>query len=190
MLTRPTRSSAGFRGADGYQGSSGGMTQGGRDRGRRSKRGASRRPNCGNGPARPQRSSLDHPVPASSSATLRPQENQPRTRLVLEKGPEGARLACGKPWRSLHPGTEVFRPPSILEVGRPTPADLRRSGPRRGCSLLPRRLSGYRQSRFLSPMSKPLPKGAIQVPKGPGGSPKNPTKSPIVYVPVPKIKKK
>ncbi len=148
-------------------------------------------PTAAMGPPDPSDSSLDHPVPVLSSATLRPQENQPRTRLVLEKGPEGARLACGKPWRSLHPGTEVFRFPFILEVGRPTSADLRRSGPRRGCFLLPCRLSGYRAVSISLPDFKPpLPEEENTLPKGPGGSPSKPSKSPIKYVPVPKPKKK
>lgn len=166
------------------------MTRRGRDR-CRGLRGSFGYPTAAMGRPGPSNSSLDHPVPVLSSATLRPQENQPRTRLVLVEGPEGARLACGKPWRSLHPGTEVFRPPSILEVrSTSTPADLRRSGPRRGVPCCRAGSADTAQSPFLSPIPKPLPRGAIRMPRGPGGSPSEPTKSPIKYPPARKLKKK
>jgi hypothetical protein len=69
------------RGADVYQGSSDGMTQGGRDP-MTEGLGELSVTELRQWAARPQRSSLDHPVPVLSSATLRPQENQPRMRLV------------------------------------------------------------------------------------------------------------
>jgi hypothetical protein len=132
------------RGADVYQGSSDGMTQGGRDP-MTEGLGELSVTELRQWAARPQRSSLDHPVPVLSSATLRPQENQPRTRLVSVEGPEGARLACGKPWRSLHSGGRGLPAPFHLRGGVDINsgricAGLVRGG---GCSLLPRGLSGY-----------------------------------------------
>jgi hypothetical protein len=74
--------------------------------------------NCGNGPARPQRSSLDHPVPVLSSATLRPQENE-AGRVSISGGPEGlAGRTRGVTGEAFTPGQGYFQPPSILEVGR------------------------------------------------------------------------
>jgi hypothetical protein len=54
-----------------------------------------------------------------SSAT-RPQENQPRTRLVLVGGPERARLACGSHSGASTPGQSDSGPPPIVStrVGR------------------------------------------------------------------------
>jgi hypothetical protein len=84
--------------------------------------GRPRRPNCGNGPARPQRSSLDHAVPVHPRRLCSPQENE-TGRVSISGGPEGLARRLGGHRRSLHPGTEFFRPPSIFlrEVDRHQP---------------------------------------------------------------------
>jgi hypothetical protein len=69
------------------------------------------------GSARPRDSSLDHPVPVLSSATLRPQENQPRTRLVLVGGPEGLAWPAASHGGASTPGQRSSGPLLLFLLG-------------------------------------------------------------------------
>src|SRR6266508_3663157 len=78
-----------------------------------------------------------------------------RPRLYQWGAGRARRATRGVTGEAFTPGQGYFRPLSILEVGRhqlrPICAGLVRGG---GCSLLPRRLSGYRPAPLLRKLTQ------------------------------------
>jgi hypothetical protein len=187
----PRRCSPATRGADVYQGSSGGMTPGGRDRCRRSKEGPRGDPTAAMGrpgPSGPVWTTQSRFVFGDLTAARKPATDASRIKWRGRKGLAWPAATKAEP----PPRDRVLPAPLHLRGGSTsTPADLRRSGPRRGVPCCRADSADTARSASPSPISNTTPQERNHVClKDQEAHPPKPSKSPIKYVPVPKPKKK